>query len=133
MNEINARNEEYFKSVWLPLIISLGFSIVQSTEINNNQIFFDIDFIQLIDTFTVCIYATIIPARMVLFIDKPKSSKVFQFLLWFSGAGLYILYSFAKIPFSIIILLISLLLGLTSYRNLKNHLTKGVSNGNTPK
>lgn len=133
MNKVNEQNEEYFKSVWLPLIISLDFSIVQSTEINSKQIDFDIDFIQLIDTFTACIYATIIPTRMILYIDKPKILEVSHFLLWFLGTGLYIFYSFTKMPFSVIILFISLLLGLTSYRNLKNHLTKGASNANTKK
>ena len=133
MNEINERNEEYFKSVWLPLITSLLFSIVQSTEISYNQMFFDIDFIQLIDTFTICIYAAIIPARIVPYIDKSKPFQKAQFLLWFAGAGLYVFDSFVKIPFGIIILFISLLLGLSSYRNLKNYLTKGNSNENTEK
>lgn len=117
----------------MPLIISLGFSFVQATEINSSEIFFPIDYIQLIDTFTVCLYAAIIPARIVLFVENSNIPKIYHFLLWFIGAGLYIFSSFSKTPLNIIILLISLVLAIVSYYILHNYLTKGVSNGNTKK
>lgn len=131
MKEVNEYNEEYFKSVWLPLIVSLTFSFIQSTDISFLQMFFDIDWIQIIDTFTICIYAAIIPARIVLFIDNTKAPKFSQFLIWSFGTILYVFHSYIGTSFTIILLLISLILGIISYYNLQNHLTKGDSNGNT--
>lgn len=89
MKEATEHNKEYFKSVWIPLIVSLTFSWVQSADLASGGIFFDIDWIQIIDTFTICIYSAIIPARIVLFLDNNKTSKTSLFLLWFIGAGLY--------------------------------------------
>lgn len=125
MNEINEHNENFFKSVWLPLIVSLFFSCVQSSDLASGQIFFDIDLIQIIDTFTICIYAAIIPARIVLYLDNNRPLEISQFILWYVGTGLYLFYSYIGTSFNIIILLISLALGIFSYFNLKNYLTKG--------
>ena len=130
MKEVNEHNEEYFKSVWMPLIVSLTFSCVQSADLAYGGMFFDINWIQIIDTFTICIYAAIIPARIVLFLNNNKTPKTSLFLQWFIGAGFYFFYSFTESSFNIIILLISLILSLASYHNLQNHLTKGASDGN---
>lgn len=131
MKEINENNKEYFVSLWLPFLISLGLSIVQSTEINIHQLIFNVDCIQFMDTFTVCIYATIVPVRMISFIENIP--KLYQFILWFVGIGLYILYSFTQVSYNIIFLFISLCLGVISYYVLRKHLIKGVRNENKQK